>query len=53
MAAVDAYASAQTDISTVFRAREKSLQLASARLDALREFHIARVRHETNRGPSR
>jgi len=39
-----------TDIQTVFRSREKSLQLASTRLDALREFHLARVRHEAALG---
>jgi len=49
-AADEAYAQSQTDIQTVFRSREKSLQLAATRLDALREFHLARVRHETTRG---
>ncbi len=49
-AADEAYAQSQTDIQTVFRSREKSLQLAATRLDALREFHLARVRHEAARG---
>jgi cobalt-zinc-cadmium efflux system outer membrane protein len=49
-AADEAYAQSQTDIQTVFRSREKSLQLAAARLDALREFHLARVRHEAALG---
>jgi outer membrane protein, heavy metal efflux system len=49
-AADEAYAQSQTDIQTVFRSREKSLQLAATRLDALREFHLARIRHETSRG---
>lgn len=40
----------QNDIQSVLRSREKRLQLASARLDALREFHLARVRHETALG---
>ena len=49
-AANEAYAQSQTDIQTVFRSREKSLQLAATRLDALREFHLARVRHEAALG---
>jgi cobalt-zinc-cadmium efflux system outer membrane protein len=49
-AADEAYAQSLTDIQTVFRSREKSLQLASTRLDALREFHLARVRHEAALG---
>lgn len=40
----------QGEIQSVLRSREKRLQLAAARLDALREFHLARVRHETARG---
>lgn len=49
-AAAEAYARSQADIQTVFRSREKSLQLAATRLDALREFHLARIRHEASRG---
>jgi hypothetical protein len=49
-AASDAFDQSQTNILTVFRAREKSLQLAATRLDALREFHLARVRHEASLG---
>ena len=49
-AADEAYAQSQADIQTVFRSREKSLQLAATRLDALREFHLARVRHEVALG---
>jgi hypothetical protein len=45
-AADTAYAESQADIQTVFRSREKSLQLAATRLDALREFHLARARYE-------
>lgn len=45
--AEDAFRKGQADIQTVFRAREKRVQLAGARLDALREFHLARVRHES------
>lgn len=40
----------QGEIQSVLRAREKRLQLAAAKLDALREFHLARVRHETSLG---
>jgi cobalt-zinc-cadmium efflux system outer membrane protein len=34
------------EIQTLFRVREKRLQLSSARLDALRQFHLARVRYQ-------
>jgi len=40
----------QGEIQSVLRSREKRLQLAAARLDALREFHLARVRHQTALG---
>jgi len=46
-AAEDAFRQGQGEIQTVFRAREKRVQLAGARLDALREFHLARVRYES------
>lgn len=49
-AADNAFAQSQTDIQTVFRSREKNLQLAATRLDALREFQLARVRHEAASG---
>jgi cobalt-zinc-cadmium efflux system outer membrane protein len=45
--AEDAYRSGQGEIQSVLRSREKRLQLSAAKLDALREFHLARVRHET------
>jgi outer membrane protein, heavy metal efflux system len=44
------FRSGQGEIQSVLRSREKRLQLAAARLDALREFHLARVRHETALG---
>ena len=44
------YRNGQGEIQSVLRTREKRLQLAAARLDALREFHLARVRHETALG---
>ncbi|MFZ9935535.1 MAG: TolC family protein [Luteolibacter sp.] len=45
-----AYRNGQGDIQSVLRAREKHLQLAAAKLDALREFHLARIRHEAATG---
>jgi cobalt-zinc-cadmium efflux system outer membrane protein len=46
-AAEEAYKKGQGEIQTVFRTREKQVQLMAARLDALREFHLARVRYES------
>jgi cobalt-zinc-cadmium efflux system outer membrane protein len=43
----DAFRKGQGEIQTVFRSREKRLELSVARLDALRQFHLARVRYET------
>jgi outer membrane protein, heavy metal efflux system len=37
----------QADLIAVFRSREQSLALAATRLDALQNFHLARVRYET------
>ena len=48
--AEEAYQKAQGQIQSVLRSREKRLQLRAAKLDALREFHLARVRHETALG---
>jgi cobalt-zinc-cadmium efflux system outer membrane protein len=45
--AEEAYRNGQGEIQSVLRSREKRLQLSAAKLDALREFHLARVRHET------
>jgi cobalt-zinc-cadmium efflux system outer membrane protein len=45
-AAEDAYRKGQGELQAVFRSREKRLELSSARLDALRGFHLARVRYE-------
>lgn len=44
------YRNGQGDIQSVLRAREKHLQLAAARLDALREYHLARIRHDAALG---
>lgn len=46
-AAEDAYRKGQGEIQNVFRTREKRVQLLAARLDALRQFHLARVRYES------
>lgn len=47
-----AYESGQTDLLTVLRAREQRLQLEAAALDAVRDFHLARVRYESATGGS-
>lgn len=41
------YRNGQGEIQSVLRSHEKRFQLAAARVDALREFHLARVRYET------
>lgn len=48
--AEEAYRNGQGEIQSVLRSREKRLQLSAAKLDALREFHLARVRHESALG---
>lgn len=45
--AEDSYRKGQGEIQSVLRSREKHLQISAAKLDALREFHLARVRLET------
>jgi outer membrane protein TolC len=40
----------QSELLTVFRSREQSLALAATRLEALQNFHLARVRYETALG---
>ena len=42
----DAHRAGQVDLQAVLRLREKELQLSAARLDALREYHLARVRRD-------
>lgn len=44
------YRNGQGEIQSVLRSREKRLELSASRLDALREFHLARVRHEAALG---
>ena len=48
--AEDAWRKGQGDLLTVLRSREQHLELAASRLDALREFHLARVSYETALG---
>ena len=45
-----AYKSGQADLQTVLRSREQRLRLAGSRLDALREFHLARIRYQSALG---
>jgi cobalt-zinc-cadmium efflux system outer membrane protein len=42
-----AYENGQTDLLTILRAREQRLALEAAALDAVRDFHLARIRYET------
>jgi len=45
-----AYETGQTDLLTVLRAREQRLQMEAAALDAVRDFHLARIRYEAATG---
>ena len=45
--AEQAWHSGQSDLLTVLRSREQRLKLAAARLDALMNFHLARVRYQS------
>jgi len=45
-----AYESGQTDLLTVLRAWEQRLVLETATLDAVRDFHLARIRYEAATG---
>ncbi len=46
----NAYQTGQTDLLTVLRAREQRLQLEAAVIDAVRDFHLARIRYEAATG---
>lgn len=50
LAAEQAYSQGLVEIQTVFRARERRIQLDRARLDALRAFHLAKIRYESALG---
>lgn len=41
-----AYEAGQADLQAVLRTRDQRLQLESSTLDALRDFHLARIRYE-------
>lgn len=47
------YAAGQTPLIETLRARDRRLQLQRQRLDALRDYHLARVRHEAATGITR
>lgn len=47
-----AYSTGQTQLTEVLRARARRLELAQRRLDALRDYHLARIRYESARGYS-
>lgn len=47
-----AYENGQADLLAVLRAREQRLQLEAAALDAVRDFHLARIRYEAATGAS-
>lgn len=49
-AAEEAFRKGQGDLQSVFRHREKLLEVEEARLDVQRQFHLARVRHEASIG---
>ena len=42
----NAYGTGQTPLTEVLRARSRRLQLSQSRVDALRDYHLARVRYE-------
>ena len=46
-AAEDAWQKGLGELVNVFRARERRLQIQASRLDAVKQFHLARVRYET------
>jgi cobalt-zinc-cadmium efflux system outer membrane protein len=45
-----AYQAGQTDLLALLRAREQQLEAQTSLLDSLRDFHLARIRHETALG---
>ncbi len=44
----EAYLQGMSELSSVFRAKEKQVQLDLAKLDSLREYHLARIRYEAS-----
>lgn len=47
-----AYEAGQTDLLSLLRAREQSLQIRNTLLEATRDFHLARIRHQSALGNS-
>ncbi len=47
-----AFRGGQSDLQTVLRARDRKIAFVTARLDALRDFNLARVDYESARGQS-
>lgn len=48
--ATEALRNGQVEVQSVFRSREKRLQLESARIEAVKQFYLARVKYETVQG---
>ena len=48
--AEESWRTGQADLAAVIRSRSQGLELAAARIDALENFHLARVRYETALG---
>lgn len=46
----EAYRKGQGDLQAVLSSREQTLELLASKLDATREFRLARIRYETSRG---
>ena len=46
----ESYASGLTPLTEILRARDRRLSLERQRLDALRDYHLARVRHAAATG---
>ncbi len=46
----EAYSAGQTDLLSLLRARDQRLQIEASTLDAIRDFHLARIRYEAATG---
>jgi len=46
----EAYTKGQGELQSVLSSREQTLELLASRLDATREFHLARIRYQSARG---
>lgn len=45
--AENAYREGQSDIQTLLQTKQKHLELAASHINALREFHLAKIRHDS------